>query len=76
MIAFTRTGDANLDDVVNDDDVMILGASFAPQTPNASWALADFDYNGFVDDDDVTVIGCFISRLSLGRRRWCRRRSE
>jgi hypothetical protein len=24
---------------------------------NASWANGDFDYNGFVDDDDVTLLG-------------------
>jgi hypothetical protein len=23
------------------------------------WALGDFDYNGFVDDDDVTLLGVF-----------------
>jgi hypothetical protein len=59
LIAFTRTGDANLDGVVNDDDVTIVGATYAPGVPNASWALGDFDYNGFVDDDDVTLLGAF-----------------
>jgi hypothetical protein len=59
LIAYTRTGDANLDGVVNDDDVTIVGASYAPGVPNASWALGDFDYNGFVDDDDVTLLGAF-----------------
>ena len=50
-------GDANLDGVVNDDDVTIVGAVYAPGVPNASWANGDFDYNGFVDDDDVTLLG-------------------
>jgi uncharacterized membrane protein len=59
LIAFTRTGDANLDGQVNDDDVTIVGAAYAPGVPNASWALGDFDYNGFVDDDDVTLLGAF-----------------
>jgi hypothetical protein len=27
--------------------------------PNANWAAGDFDYNGFVDDDDVTLLGAF-----------------
>ena len=27
--------------------------------PQPSWALGDFDYNGFVDDDDVTLLGAF-----------------
>jgi hypothetical protein len=59
LMAFTRTGDANLDGLVNDDDVTILGASYAPGMPQPSWALGDFDYNGFVDDDDVTLLGAF-----------------
>jgi polyhydroxybutyrate depolymerase len=59
LIAFTRTGDANLDGLVNDDDVTIVGASYAPGVAGASWATGDFDYNGFVDDDDVTLLGAF-----------------
>jgi T5SS/PEP-CTERM-associated repeat protein len=59
LIAFTRTGDANLDGVVNDDDVTIVGATYAPGVSQPSWALGDFDYNGFVDDDDVTLLGVF-----------------
>ena len=59
LMAYTRTGDANLDGLVNDDDVTIVGATYAPGVPNAHWALGDFDYNGFVDDDDVTLLGVF-----------------
>jgi hypothetical protein len=59
LMAFTRTGDANLDGVVNDDDVTIVGATYAPGVAQPSWALGDFDYNGFVDDDDVTLLGVF-----------------
>ena len=59
LIAYTRTGDANLDGVVNDDDVTIVGATYAPGVAQAAWALGDFDYNGFVDDDDVTLLGAF-----------------
>ena len=57
LIAYTRTGDANLDGVVNDDDVTIVGATYAPGVAQPSWALGDFDFNGFVDDDDVTLLG-------------------
>jgi hypothetical protein len=57
LIRHTRLGDANLDGVVNDDDVTIVGAVYAPGVPNANWANGDFDYNGFVDDDDVTLLG-------------------
>ena len=59
LMAYTRTGDANLDGVVNDDDVTIVGASYAPGVANPHWALGDFDFNGFVDDDDVTLLGAF-----------------
>jgi hypothetical protein len=59
LVRYTRTADANLDGVVNDNDVTIVGASYAPGVPQASWALGDFDYNGFVDDDDVTLLGVF-----------------
>jgi hypothetical protein len=59
LLAVTRTGDANLDGVVDDDDVTVVGASYAPGVANPHWALGDFDYNGFVDDDDVTLLGAF-----------------
>jgi hypothetical protein len=59
LMAYTRTGDANLDGMVNDDDVTIVGATYAPGVSQPSWALGDFDYNGFVDDDDVTLLGVF-----------------
>jgi hypothetical protein len=28
-----------------------------------TWALGDFDYNGSVDDDDVTLIGAFYKAI-------------
>jgi hypothetical protein len=59
LITFTRTGDANLDGWVNDDDVTILGATYNPFALNPDWAQGDFDYNGRIEDDDVTVIGSF-----------------
>ena len=57
VMAFTVTGDANLDGMVNDDDVTIVGATYAPGVSQPHWALGDFDYNGFVDDDDITLVG-------------------
>jgi hypothetical protein len=44
---------------VNDDDVTVLGAAYAPGSSNGVWALGDFEYNGFIDDDDVTLLGVF-----------------
>jgi hypothetical protein len=65
LIAFTRTGDANLDGVVNDDDVTIVGANYAPGMAKPDWAMGDFDYNSFVDDDDVTLLGAFYQPRAL-----------
>ncbi|MEX2141947.1 MAG: proprotein convertase P-domain-containing protein [Pirellulales bacterium] len=59
LIAFTPTGDVNLDGLVNDDDTTVLGASYAPSVATALWELGDFEYNGFVDDDDATLLGAF-----------------
>ena len=59
LITYTRTGDANLDGTVNDDDVTIMSSNYAPGVSKPFWALGDFDYNGFVDDDDVTLLGAF-----------------
>jgi VCBS repeat-containing protein len=59
LIAYARTADANLDGVVNDDDVTVVGATYAPGAANANWSAGDFDFNGFVDDDDVTLLGVF-----------------
>jgi hypothetical protein len=65
LMAFTRTCDANLDGVVNDDDVTIVGATFAPGVSQPHWSLGDFDYNRFVDDDDVTLLGVFYDPSAL-----------
>lgn len=56
LISATRIADANLDGVVSDDDVTIVGATFG-MTSGATWALGDFDYDGDVDDNDVTLVG-------------------
>ena len=65
LIAFTRTGDANLDGVVDNNDVTIVGANYAPGVPKPAWTLGDFDYNGFVDDNDVTLLGAFYDPSAL-----------
>jgi autotransporter-associated beta strand protein len=65
LITFTRTGDANLDGVVNDADVTIVSATYAPGISQPFWSYGDFDYNGFVDDDDVTLLNAFYDPLAL-----------
>jgi hypothetical protein len=59
LIAYTKTGDTNLDGVVDDQDVTVVSATYDPNTAQPSWALGDFDFNGFVDDADMTLIGAF-----------------
>ena len=59
LIAYTRTADANLDGIVNNDDVTVVGANFAPGAAKPAWALGDFEYDGSVDNDDVTLLGVF-----------------
>jgi hypothetical protein len=57
LIAFTRTGDANLDSLVDDLDATILGAFYPAVDPR--WSSGDFEYNGAVDDGDATLLGAF-----------------
>jgi hypothetical protein len=58
-LRYTRTADANLDGVVDNNDVTIVGANYAPGFAKPHWALGDFDYNGFVDANDVTFLGVY-----------------
>ena len=51
-------GDANLDGVVNNDDVTVIGISYAQGTgAMASGAPAILNTNNSVDNDDVTLLG-------------------
>jgi len=59
LIAYTKTADTNLDGIVNDNDVTIVGAFYQPGAPKPEWYYGDIDYNGYVDDDDVTLLGTF-----------------
>jgi hypothetical protein len=64
LLRYTRTGDANLDGVVNNSDVAIVGANYAPGSPKPRWDLGDFDYNGFVDNGDITLLGAFYNPMA------------
>jgi probable HAF family extracellular repeat protein len=59
LMAYTRAGDANLDGLVNDDDVTIVGAMYNLGFGPRSWATGDFNYDFRVDDEDVTILGVF-----------------
>ncbi len=56
LIKYTRGGDSNLDGVVNDDDVTVVGATYNNPAFH-DWYTGDFDYDGTTDDDDVTALG-------------------
>jgi hypothetical protein len=58
LVKYTRNGDADLDGVVGDNDVTIVGAFY--QDPSRhDWYFGDFDYSGSTDDSDVTLLGAF-----------------
>ena len=58
IIKYTRGADADLDGVVDDDDVTIVGALYDNgATTGHHWFEGDFDYDGTIDDDDVTALG-------------------
>ena len=59
LITYTRTGDANLDGIVDDDDVTIVNASYNPPSTEPRWAYGNFDMDTGVTDDDVTLLGAF-----------------
>src|SRR3989442_15664687 len=52
----TQGADANLDGVVNGQDVTIVGNNFG-QTTSGQWYLGDFDYSGMCDGTDVSILG-------------------
>jgi hypothetical protein len=67
LIAYTRTADANLDGIVNNDDVATVGVNYAPgsaKPAGSAWSLGDFDYSGFVDNDDITLLGAFYVQVA------------
>src|SRR3989442_6087278 len=59
----TQGADANLDGVVNGQDVTIVGNNFG-QTTSGQWFLGDFDYNGKCDGTDVSILGTTFGKTS------------
>jgi hypothetical protein len=51
-------GDANGDDVVNDEDASILGANWQVQL-GATWAMGDFNEDGKVNDQDAAIMAAY-----------------
>ena len=63
IVKYTYNGDAHLDGMVDDTDVAIVNAYYAPgvslksQGLNSDWAYGDFNGDGFVDGSDVAILG-------------------
>jgi hypothetical protein len=57
LICYTRTADANLDGIVDNDDVTIINAHY--NQSNGQWYIGDFDFDGFIENDDVTFLGTY-----------------
>src|SRR5207237_2818338 len=67
LIKFTRGADADLDGVVGNSDVTIVGGKFGA-AGSGEWYFGDFDYSGSCDNADVTALGglCNLSAPPLG----------
>lgn len=60
LVKYTRNGDTDLDGVVGDSDVSVIGVFYNPtSTAFGQWYYGDMDYSGSVDDADVTILGVF-----------------
>jgi hypothetical protein len=44
---------------VNDDDVAIYSTYFKPGRPDPYWIRDDAEYNGYVDNNDGTLLGAY-----------------
>src|SRR5947208_2995185 len=56
LIKFTRGADADLDGVVGNSDVTIVGGKFGAAGSGQCY-FGDFDYSGSCDNADVTALG-------------------
>src|SRR5205814_7878267 len=56
LVKFTRGADADLDGIVGNSDVTIVGGKFGA-AGSGQWYFGDFDYSGACDNADVTALG-------------------
>jgi subtilase family serine protease len=60
LLRYTVMGDADLNGVVNDDDVGILNLYYDDgATTGHDWQQGDFNFDGKVNDDDAGILGLF-----------------
>jgi T5SS/PEP-CTERM-associated repeat protein len=63
LVMMTRGADANLDGVVDGQDVSIIGTHFN-KPGSGQWYFGDFDYSGSCDGADVSVLGTTFNKTS------------
>jgi hypothetical protein len=59
LVTVTQNGDANLDGVVNNNDITVLAGNYRPGATGKHWHHADFNYDGTVDNLDITILAAF-----------------
>jgi hypothetical protein len=59
LVRFTKNADANLDGVVNNNDITLLAGNYRPGTPGKHWHNADFNYDGETNNNDITTLAGF-----------------
>jgi len=64
LIKFTRGADADLDGIVGNSDVTIVGGKFGA-AGSGEWYFGDFDYSGSCDNADVTALGGLFNPAAL-----------
>jgi len=63
LVRMTIGADANLDGVVDSNDIAMTGAHFN-QPGSGQWYLGDFGYSGMCDAHDVNVLGATFDKSS------------
>src|SRR5205823_5003655 len=56
LVKYTRGADSDLDGIVGNSDVTIVGGKFGA-AGSGQWYFGDFDYSGSCDNADVTALG-------------------
>lgn len=58
IVKYTACGDADLNGLVDDTDVAVIGLTYdGGASGGHHWYEGDFNYDGKVDDDDVAILG-------------------
>jgi hypothetical protein len=64
-VQYALVGDANLDGIVNGQDLAILAANFGKSSPD--WTAGDFNYSGMVGATDFAGLAANFGRESSGQ---------